>query len=292
VIRTSNCTENNLEKGSCVNDQIKQMDRRAFLEWSGVGMAGLAARPFWTFRPTPAVVPTRIAPVEPILLKSSKLELVLDRNDGLPFEYRLLAAKEKFRGEDLGQPITVTLCDRGVWKFASLPVTAPKLKTTAHEADFTFEAKFDRKDLTDLFYLNLLPWFRVYRRNIEFFRREGERTIIGLEGNSGIEQDWVAKTYSVILEGREIARDLATFCNLDANRFAFYAYTEREWSVPVPATWNPSDIAAVALFPKTVEHFPVQTANGKIWVSAPARQAVIVYRTRAMAEPRITYAEL
>jgi hypothetical protein len=99
------------------------MDRRAFLEWSGVEIAGLAARPFWNFWPTPEAVPTRIVPVEPVLLNSSKLELVLDRNDGLPFEYRLLAAKEKFHGEDLGQPITVTLCDRGAWNLSSGPTS-------------------------------------------------------------------------------------------------------------------------------------------------------------------------
>lgn len=48
-----------------MNDQIKQIDRRAFLESSSVGIAGLAVRPFWNFWPTPAAVPTRIAPVEP-----------------------------------------------------------------------------------------------------------------------------------------------------------------------------------------------------------------------------------
>ena len=38
-------------------------------------------------------------------------------------------------------------------------------------------------DISDIFYLMMVPWFRLYDRKIESFRREGKRTTIELEGN-------------------------------------------------------------------------------------------------------------
>ncbi len=48
---------------------------------------------------------------------------------------------------------------------------------------------------TNLYYGRLVPWYQVHYRNIESFLREGERTLIGLEGNSKVDLDW--KTNSI-----------------------------------------------------------------------------------------------
>jgi hypothetical protein len=146
----------------------------------------------------------------------------------------------------------------------------------------------DRKDFSDLYYLNLLPWHNVNRRNIESFQRDGEKTIIGLEGNSKIELDWAAKTYSVVVDGIEIARDLATFCQLDSDRIAFYAQTQRELSAPLPKGWKATEISALALSPEKAEPFAVRVADGRIRVSIPERQPVIVYKTHAKAEKSLS----
>lgn len=144
-------------------------------------------------------------------------------------------------------------------------------------------ADLDRKDITDLYYLNLVPWFKVQNRQMESFVRNGDRTVIGLEGNSRIEQDWGAKTYSVSVDQVEIARDLATFCPLDGDRIAFYAHTERPLSAPMPKAWKQNEMIGLALSPEKAERFPVRVADGRIHVQAPARQPVLVYANVAAA---------
>jgi hypothetical protein len=136
----------------------------------------------------------------------------------------------------------------------------------------------DRKEISDLYFLNLLPWFKVKNRSVESFQREGMRTTIGLEGSSRIEQDWETKTYSVVVDGVEIAKNLATFCPLDARRIAFYSYVEQELTSPLPRLWNPQEISGVSLHPQGTEPFPIRVDNGSIHVKAPARSPVIVYR--------------
>ena len=138
----------------------------------------------------------------------------------------------------------------------------------------------DRKSITDLYYLNLLPWFSVHSRNIESFRRDGSRTAIGLERNARIEQDWNAKTYSVVADGTEIARNLATFCPIDSARMAFYSYNEQDLSAARPAAWRPSEISAVSLSREKAEPFAVRVEDEAIRIRVPARTPVIVYQTQ------------
>jgi hypothetical protein len=145
----------------------------------------------------------------------------------------------------------------------------------------------DRRDITDMFYLMMLPWFKVHNLNIESFHREGDRTVTDLEGNTQITLDWAAKTYSVSVDGVEITRDLATFCPLDNNRIAFYSLTEKELSAPLPKSWEAKNIAALVLSTDKPEDFPVKVDAGTIKCSVPARRPVIVYRNGAAAKARL-----
>jgi Endo-alpha-N-acetylgalactosaminidase len=145
----------------------------------------------------------------------------------------------------------------------------------------------DRKEIADLFYLNLLPWFKVKNRNIESFHRDGNRTVIGLEGNSRIDQNWDAQEYSVVVDGVEIARDLSTFCPMDQNRIAFYSVVERELSAPVPPSWAAEKVSAAALSTEKSEPFPIRVSGGRIRVNVPARAPVIVYGNRASAQQTV-----
>jgi hypothetical protein len=136
----------------------------------------------------------------------------------------------------------------------------------------------DAREITDRFYVYMLPWFKLHDRNIETFRREGDRTMIGLEGNSMVDLDWGKERYSVTLDGSEIARDLNTTCPLDAGRVAFYSIPGQELSYPMPAGWEPSGAVAIALSLDKSEEVPVKLDGGRITVSTPPRRPVIVYR--------------
>jgi len=146
----------------------------------------------------------------------------------------------------------------------------------------------DRQEIADIYYLNLLPWFHIGSRAIESFERAGSLTTIGLEGNSRVEQDWDAKTYTVTVEGNEIARDLATFCPLDATRIAFYSYTERELSAPLPASWKLANPSAVSLSTEKAKPFAIRVEKETIHVQSPARTPIIVYQNEELAQRRLS----
>ena len=135
-------------------------------------------------------------------------------------------------------------------------------------------------EITDLFYLMMVPWFKLQSRNIEGFRREGERTLIELEGNALLDLDWKNKTYSVKLGGVEIARDGSTFCLLDEERIAFYSVAAKELSAPLPSNWTEGEIAARLLSSEGPREMDVTINAGKVTVAVPPQQPVIVYWKR------------
>ena len=144
-------------------------------------------------------------------------------------------------------------------------------------AHASFRGASDMRATTDLYYLMMLPWFKLHARSIESFRREGDRTVIGLEGNSSIDIDWRQQTYSAMVDGVEITRDSAVYCPLDDNRIAFYATTERELSFPLPPRWKSESVAAFALTAEERQERAFKAKNGKIVVFVKAQEPVVVY---------------
>ncbi|HEV2418009.1 MAG TPA: endo-alpha-N-acetylgalactosaminidase family protein [Terriglobia bacterium] len=145
----------------------------------------------------------------------------------------------------------------------------------------------DRKDITDWAYLMMIPWFKVHRRAIESFRRDGERTVIGLEGNSLIDLDWGTKSYSVTVDGHEIAHDGSTSCPLDDSRVAFYSLRGKDLSFPLPEGWNEKQMAAFVLDAHKPEPIEVAVKGGGISVTVPPRQPVMVFRDAVAVKERL-----
>ncbi len=86
------------------------IDRRKFLRLGGAGLAALSSAPRWAGALDIRDSPQRTKPVNPVIIKPSQLEVVLDRNDALPYEYRPPALQTYMRGEDPGGQMTATLC--------------------------------------------------------------------------------------------------------------------------------------------------------------------------------------
>ncbi len=126
-------------------EDFNKISRRSFLKVSGVGLATLASRPVWAQGASEAHDSTRNKPAEPLVLRSRALELVLDRKDGLPFEYRLLPSKSRFIGEDLGTPLKAVICDRARWAFRSVPLAVSKVNATNSQANFQFNVTDEGK---------------------------------------------------------------------------------------------------------------------------------------------------
>ncbi len=147
----------------------------------------------------------------------------------------------------------------------------------------SIRAATDRRQTTDVFYLNLVPWMHLHQKEIESFERDGDKVTIGLKGNCSIAIDNGAKTYRVNLSGVDVASEDAVFCPMDADRICFYALTARELSAGWPAGWNPADALAVALSIGKRDPVEFKMLDRSVTVNVAAQQPVILYRNRKLA---------
>jgi len=165
--------------------------------------------------------------------------------------------------------------------------TAPEIYSLFYNGHEFFGGPENPEHLASYYYGMMVPWYQVHYRDVESFRREGDRTVIGLEGNSSVDIDWKNSRYSVTVNGAEIARDGDTFCPVGSDRVAFYSRTGKRLSAPLPQGWQPEAIAALALYIDKAEEVPVSTAGGKITVDAPAERPVMVFRDGAAARKKM-----
>lgn len=141
----------------------------------------------------------------------------------------------------------------------------------------------DRTQITDTWYLGLLPWFHLHTLNIESFDRDGDQVTIGMEGNSHILLDWTKKSYSIVLNGVEVARDDSTFCPVDNERIAFYTLVSQTLTATLPAGWKAEEMAGVALSIDKRVPADFRVDGNQIKVSAKAQQPVMIYRKKEAA---------
>lgn len=142
-------------------------------------------------------------------------------------------------------------------------------------------ADMNLNDAIDTFYLVMVPWFQLHARNVESFQRDGDRSVIGLEGNAVIDINWNSKTYSAALNGSPICSEAGTFCPLGENRIAFYSPSSRELSAQLPQGWEAQELRAARLTPTGREDFHVRVEGGQIRVNVEAQQPVLVYKNDA-----------
>ena len=144
-------------------------------------------------------------------------------------------------------------------------------------------------DFADIFYLLMVPWFKIYNLKVEAFHRQGDETVLELAGDSRVELDWQKQTYKVTLAGREVARNGRITCPLDSNRIAFYTTNAADLDTALPAGWRADNVTASLLGAAGPQAITARVDQGRITVSVPARQPVIVYRSveRATANQTI-----
>jgi hypothetical protein len=136
----------------------------------------------------------------------------------------------------------------------------------------------------DAFYLAMVPWFRQHVLNIEGFERDGERTLTRLEGNgNSIDINWEKKTYSVIFDGAEAARNGATFCPLGKDRIAMYSIADETLTATLPEGWASQDIAAMKLSKDGREAVKFDAKGRQVVVEMRSRVPVMIYRSRSLA---------
>ena len=147
-------------------------------------------------------------------------------------------------------------------------------------------ADMNLNDALDTFYLIMVPWFQLHARHIESFRREGERTVIGVEDNAVIDIDWNAKAYTASLDGSPICSEAGTFCPLDNDRIAFYSLTAQELTANWPRGWQASEVRASKLSANGAEEFQISVDGSRVKARVEARIPVIAYRNDAVRRQR------
>jgi len=124
-----------------MQEEIGQLNRRTFLKFTGAAVAGVAGRRAHgqsAPRANDLPLTNRGEPSQPVVLKSADIQLILDRHDGLPYEYRVARGQQRMRGEDLGKPITVTICNRMQGTFSTVSAVVQKTTASDRQADFAF----------------------------------------------------------------------------------------------------------------------------------------------------------
>ena len=121
--------------------------RRHFLQWSAASLAAAAAPALISTKTTaqeasPGALSERRAPAHRLLLRSAEMEVAIDPENGLPWEYRLLKTNARLRGEESQDQTTVTICRHQPWSFATTPLLPESHSASANSAIFRYAAKF------------------------------------------------------------------------------------------------------------------------------------------------------
>ena len=184
-----------------------------------------------------------------------------------------------FGGEPI--PLTATIYRRSaIWGLSGQEWhQAPELYSLFYNGHEFFGGGAETpQHFTEFYYSQMVPWFQVHYREVDSYRRDGDRTVIGLAGNSSIDLDWKAKRYTVTVNGVEIAKDGDTFCPVGDDRVAFYSKNGGRLSAPLPAGWNAQAVGALALYSDRAEEVTVSKAGGKLTVDAAAGRPIMVFR--------------
>lgn len=142
----------------------------------------------------------------------------------------------------------------------------------------------DRTEISNTWYLGLVPWFHLHHLQIESFHQEGDRVTIGMEKNTRVSLDYGQKTYSIVLNGTEIARHDSVFCPIDENRIAFYSLAAQPLRATLPSGWQPDNMAAAALSVGRRSSANFHVANRTVEIAMNAQQPVILYRDKSLAK--------
>jgi hypothetical protein len=164
---------------------------------------------------------------------------------------------------------------------------APEIYSLFYNGHEFFGGPETPDHLAAFYYGMMVPWYQVHYREVESYRRVGDRTLIGLAGNSSIDIDWKNNRYTVTVNGAEIAKDGDTFCPVGNDRIAFYSKKGGRLSAPLPANWDVRGIAALMLFPDHAEEARVSQAGGRVTVNATAGRPIVVFRNGTAARKKM-----
>ena len=129
--------------------------------------------------------------------------------------------------------------------------------------------------ITDIYYTNYIPWFRMHKLDVLSFVRNGKTVEMELSENSSIflSPELVVAKY----QGNTIISNNDITCPVDEHRIAFYSQSDKMLSYPLPKGVEKSSVKAVALYADRRVDVPVSIVDGQITVNVFKQVPVIVY---------------
>ena len=133
-----------------------------------------------------------------------------------------------------------------------------------HEFPWVPQDDWER-EFTGFYYGKLVPWYQVHYRNIESFLRDGDRTVIGLEGNSKIDLDWRDDQYTITVGGVGCrARWGYVLSDREGPGGVLFPTRRKSCSAPLPEGWDANAVVARTLFADKTETAKVAVSDGKL----------------------------
>lgn len=161
---------------------------------------------------------------------------------------------------------------------ADLPLLLMRFYGEAQHSIFNGDVPI--QNMLDSFYLAMVPWFRLHLLNIEGFERAQNQTTTILEGSGNrVAIDWEKKSYSVTLDGAEVARDNSTFCPLGKDRIAMYSVVDGPLVATLPSDWEARSVTAKALFVDRAEPVKFHLDGRRVTVQMQSRRPVMLHRS-------------
>jgi Endo-alpha-N-acetylgalactosaminidase len=125
-----------------LNSKNRSIERREFVKLGCMGLLSFTtiAREHKSFANT--FLPVPAAPISPVVLKSAQLEVVLDREQGLPSSYKFSNSHAVIQGSVLAEKILAIICSLSAWEFRPISVVPVAVRATSTQADFQFHASW------------------------------------------------------------------------------------------------------------------------------------------------------
>jgi hypothetical protein len=135
----------------------------------------------------------------------------------------------------------------------------------------------DRQTVAETFYLQAVPWMLLHQRNILAFTQEEKQSRILIEGGE-IRVSLDTGTYSVSLDGAEVATDKWVAAPLGSDRVVLYATEARTVRVPIPKSWNQKSVEATVATKAGFEKGSVSIEGNQFVVALEPRKPIVLFK--------------
>jgi hypothetical protein len=157
----------------------------------------------------------------------------------------------------------------GKFLYSGLDSKYPEMDALHYGATFMtdFVKGTTDEEIADKYYLIALPASLVARLPMRQYIEDGDHRIVYYTNDTFVELDESANTYSMVFDGKLVAKDYAVWINVTPRKAYVYSRTRQEVTFPLPDEWKiTSNIYVYDLIAGRPADIHIQIADEKISV--------------------------